>query len=84
MSRGGYVFFIKQKTAYEIRLSHVGSEMGIRDRDSRATLIGNVHFDKKKGTYFSESVFVKAIQTPNAVILLDELSRTHPLALIHI
>ena len=44
----------------------------------RATLIGNVHFDKKKRTYFSESLFVKAIQTPNAVILLDELSRAHP------
>ena len=44
----------------------------------RATLIGNVHFDKGKGTYFSESLFVKAIQTPNAVILLDELSRAHP------
>ena len=29
------------------------------------TLIGNVHFDKKKGTYFSESLFVKTIQTPN-------------------
>jgi nitric oxide reductase NorQ protein len=41
-------------------------------------LIGNTHFDKKKGTYFSESVFVKAISTPNAVILLDELSRAHP------
>ena len=47
-------------------------------QDPRATLIGNVHFDKKKGTFFSESVFVKAIQTPNAVILLDELSRAHP------
>ena len=44
----------------------------------RATLIGNVHFEKKSGTYFSESQFVKAIQTPNAVILLDELSRAHP------
>ena len=41
-------------------------------------MIGNVHFDKKKGTYFSESLFVKAIQTKNAVILLDELSRAHP------
>ena len=48
------------------------------NQDPRATLIGNVHFDKKKGTYFSESLFVKAIQTPNAVILLDELSRAHP------
>ena len=47
-------------------------------QDPRASLIGNVHFDKKKGTYFSESLFVKAIQTPNAVILLDELSRAHP------
>ena len=47
-------------------------------QDPRATLIGNVHFDKKKGTFFSESLFVKAIQTPNAVILLDELSRAHP------
>ena len=47
-------------------------------QDPRATLIGNVHFNKAKGTYFSESLFVKAIQTPNAVILLDELSRAHP------
>ena len=47
-------------------------------QDPRGTLIGNTHFDSKKGTYFSESLFVKAIQTPNAVILLDELSRAHP------
>ena len=47
-------------------------------QDPRATLIGNTQFDKNKGTYFSESSFVKAIKTPNAVILLDELSRAHP------
>jgi len=47
-------------------------------QDPRATLIGNVHFNNKTGTYFSESLFVKAIQTPNAVILLDELTRAHP------
>ena len=47
-------------------------------QDPRATLIGNVHFDKAKGTYFSESLFVKAIQTPNAVILMDALTRAHP------
>ena len=47
-------------------------------QDPRSTLIGNTHFEKKKGTYFSESHFVKAIRTPNAVILLDELSRAHP------
>ena len=47
-------------------------------QDPRGTLIGNTHFEKSKGTYFSESLFVEAIQTPNAVILLDELSRAHP------
>ena len=46
--------------------------------DPRATLIGNTHFDKERGTFFSESAFVKAIKTPNAVILLDELTRAHP------
>ena len=47
-------------------------------QDPRSTLIGNTHFDSKKGTFFSKSLFVEAIQTPNAVILLDELSRAHP------
>ncbi|MBT4207860.1 AAA domain-containing protein [Candidatus Woesearchaeota archaeon] len=47
-------------------------------QDPRSSLIGNTHFDKEKGTYFSASLFVTAIQTPNAVILLDELSRAHP------
>ena len=47
-------------------------------QDPRATLIGNTHFDSKKGTYFAKALFVEAIQTPNAVILLDELSRAHP------
>ena len=47
-------------------------------QDPRSTLIGNTHFEKSKGTYFSESLFVKAIRTPNAVILIDELSRAHP------
>ena len=49
-------------------------------QDPRSTLIGNTHFNTDKGTYFSESLFVKAIQTPNAVIRLDELSRAHPAA----
>ena len=47
-------------------------------QDPRATLIGNTQFNKEKGTYFSEALFVKAIQTPGAVILLDELTRAHP------
>ena len=47
-------------------------------QDPRATLIGNTHFNKETGTFFSESAFVKAIKTPNAIILLDEISRSHP------
>lgn len=47
-------------------------------QDPRATLIGNTFFDSVKGTYFKESEFVTAIQTPNAVILLDEVTRAHP------
>jgi nitric oxide reductase NorQ protein len=47
-------------------------------QDPRASLIGNTHFSKADGTYFNESAFVKAIKTPYSVILLDELSRSHP------
>jgi len=46
-------------------------------QDPRATLIGNTHF-KNNETTFDDSAFVKAIQTKNAVILMDELSRAHP------
>ena len=47
-------------------------------QDPRSTLIGNVQFTPEAGTWLSESLFVKAIQTPGAVILLDELTRAHP------
>lgn len=47
-------------------------------QDPRSTLIGNTHFDPSKGTYFSQSTFVSAIQEPNSIILLDELSRANP------
>lgn len=47
-------------------------------QDPRSSLIGNTHFVKETGTFFSESSFVKAIKTENAVILLDEISRAHP------
>jgi MoxR-like ATPase len=47
-------------------------------QDPRTTLIGNTQFDTKKGTVFSPSPFVKAISTPNTVVVLDELSRAHP------
>ena len=47
-------------------------------QDPRSALIGNTHFNKSDGTFFSEALFVKAIQTEDAIILLDELSRAHP------
>lgn len=47
-------------------------------QDPRTTLIGNTQFDTTKGTVFNSSPFVKAIQTPNTVIVLDELTRSHP------
>ena len=47
-------------------------------QDPRTTLIGNTQFESKKGTVFNQSPFVKAIQTPNTVIVLDELTRAHP------
>jgi len=47
-------------------------------QDPRSTLVGNTHFSKDSGTFFSESSFVKAIQTEDSIILLDELSRAHP------
>ena len=42
-------------------------------QDPRSTLIGNTHYNSQSGTFFSESEFVKAIQIPYAIILLDEL-----------
>jgi nitric oxide reductase NorQ protein len=38
-------------------------------------LVGNVHYTPEIGTVFRESDFVKAVQTPDAVVLLDELTR---------
>ena len=32
---------------------------------------------RSKGTFVAEALFVKAIQTPNAIVLLDELTRGH-------
>ena len=47
-------------------------------QDPRSTLIGNVHFHADRGTFVGESEFIRAIQTPNAIILLDEITRAHP------
>ena len=58
---------------YTMEIFNLGST-----QDPRATLIGNTQFDTKKGTVFSPSPFVQAIQTPNTVIVLDEITRAHP------
>lgn len=47
-------------------------------QDPRISLIGSTQLDTKKGTFFNESSFVKALQTENAVVILDELSRANP------
>lgn len=47
-------------------------------QDARSSLIGNTHYSTDKGTFFAGSEFVKAIQTENAVILLDEYTRISP------
>lgn len=44
-------------------------------QDARAALIGTNTFHREQGTQFVESQFVKGITTPNAVIILDEVSR---------
>lgn len=46
-------------------------------QDPRSTLIGNTHYSKDRGTFVAEALFVKAIQTANAIILIDELTRGH-------
>jgi len=44
-------------------------------QDARTALIGTTHFVHGKGTVFQPSMFIEAIQTPNAVVNLDELTR---------
>lgn len=46
-------------------------------QDPRGYLIGNTHFSNINGTYVVQSHFVHAIQQPNSIVLLDELSRGH-------
>jgi len=47
-------------------------------QDPRSALIGQNQYSKEQGTYFQESNFIKALETENCVIILDELSRAHP------
>lgn len=47
-------------------------------QDARATLVGNTILRKETGTLFCPAPFIKAITTPNTVVLLDEFTRgTH-------
>lgn len=46
--------------------------------DPRSTLIGNTHYSKDKGTFVADAFFVQAIQTVDAIILMDELTRANP------
>ena len=47
-------------------------------QDPRSTLIGNTHYSKDVGTFVADALFVQAIQTENAIILMDELTRANP------
>lgn len=85
--RGGNVMFTgragcaKTMTAYSLQKALGRPEFYFNlgaTQDPRSTLIGNTHFNKETGTFFSEALFVKAIQTEDAVILLDEFTRAHP------
>lgn len=46
--------------------------------DPRSALIGNTHYSKDRGTFVADALFCQAIQTPNAIILMDELTRATP------
>jgi len=71
----------KTMTAYAAA-NHLRRELHVFNlgatQDPRASLIGQTHFHTDQGTFFNESQFIKAIRTPNTVILLDEISRAHP------
>lgn len=51
-------------------------DMGDAGDDPLTSIVGKTHFDGK--TYFAESPFIKAIQVPNAVIRIEEITRAHP------
>jgi len=47
-------------------------------QDPRTALIGTMGYDKEQGTYFQKANFIKALETKNAVIICDEITRAHP------
>lgn len=44
-------------------------------QDAQTALIGKTHLDTKTGTWFNKAEFVKALETENAIILCDEITR---------
>lgn len=68
---------IARFAAKALKRDHFYFNLGA-SQDPRGYLIGNTHFVKDEGTVFDQSLFVQAIQVPNAIILVDELSRAHP------
>lgn len=67
---------VAQSLATALKKPYFYFNMG-STQDARSSLIGNTHFEKETGTVFNESTFVRAIKTPGAIILMDEISRAH-------
>lgn len=65
------VYEVAKAMGYEL----VAMNMGALS-EPRSSLIGNVHFDKDKGTWFAESRFAKALKSGKCCILLDEITRS--------
>jgi len=63
-------YMVAQGMGYDIDAFNFGAT-----QEPRQMLIGNTNFDKVKGTWFSKSRFVKAIERDRGVVLLDELTR---------
>jgi MoxR-like ATPase len=85
--RGENILFLGESGSGKTMMVYILNEMFNRPlfvfnmgatQDPRSTLIGNTHFKPETGTFVAESEFIRAIKTPKAMILLDELSRAHP------
>lgn len=70
---GKTVFAKSLAKLYPNKIFHEPFNMGAMS-DPKISLIGNTLFGDNQ-TLFNESYFVKAITTPNSVIILDELTR---------
>lgn len=46
--------------------------------DAKSGVIGTTQYHPEKGTFFVESLFLKAIKKPKTIVLLDEITRASP------